>query len=524
MLKNPNCRILTTITLSLFLSLFASGQDKNAGAQSITTAELRDHIYFLASDYLAGRVGTSAEYKIAAQYVASQFASGGVEPLITKSDGKLSYLQDVPFVKNVYGNDIKWIAKTKKGSFDFLIEKDFKILFSQELINRSLDVVFVGYGIEEPGSGWNDFEGLDVEGKMIICLPGAPMKDGKPVLPQELHDKYNAMGGFQSKFGTIMSKHAAVVIMAGTTTNEEQWNSIRSNFRSEQYIYQSPTSEKGGHRIPVICYVKPALLETLFEGQKFDPSTIAEKGLKKYAAYQLKDVAVETVYPIISSQEIVSKNVVGIVRGTDPALASEYIVVGAHLDHVAPVNGEVCNGADDNASGTAGMIEIAEAMAATPARRPVIFVAYTAEEMGLNGSHYFINSGSIDKKTLLFNVNLDMIGRSSPDNSATRAHYAVTDKKYQEKLGAFINEVNASTVNFPLIIDNDDDSPGGSDHMSFISEDIPAFFFFSGMYSDLHTPGDDADKIDYDKAMNISQLAYYIAYQLANMDRVPDFK
>ncbi len=197
--------------------------------------------------------------------------------------------------------------------------------------------------------------------------------------------------------------------------------------------------------------------------------------------------------------------------------------MGAHLDHVAPVDGQVRNGADDNASGSSGLIEVAEAMAMNPGRRPVVFIAFTAEEMGLLGSNYFLNTGTIEKEMIKFNLNLDMIGRSSEENAETRAHYLVTHKKYLNQLSSFVGEINSNTINYPLLYNNDEDSPGASDHETFIDAGIPAFFFFSGVHEDLHKPGDDPDKIDYSKVESLSRLAYLITETLANMNEVPTF-
>ena len=210
------------------------------------------------------------------------------------------------------------------------------------------------------------------------------------------------------------------------------------------------------------------------------------------------------------------------VKGTDPDLADHFITLGAHLDHVASGGEAVANGADDNASGSAGVMEIAEAIAMDPPRRSVVFIAYAAEEMGLNGSHYFVNAGPLSIDEIKFNVNLDMIGRTTAENMDTRSHYVVADKKYQSKLEPFISEINDETIQYPLIFDYNFDL-GSSDHASYHDVGIPSFFFFSGDHEDLHTPGDDAEKIEYDKAVKISRLAYLITMKLANMDEVPAF-
>jgi len=215
---------------------------------------------------------------------------------------------------------------------------------------------------------------------------------------------------------------------------------------------------------------------------------------------------------------------VAMVKGTDPELSKEYITVGAHLDHVAHQSGEIANGADDNASGSAGVIEIAEAVAKYPPRRSVVFITYTAEEMGLHGSHYFVNSGPLAIEDMKFNLNMDMIGRTTAENAGNRAHYVRGNERYGKKMEAFIAGINEKTVNWPLIYNFGPMQYGSSDHASYNDVGIPSFFFFSGMHADLHQPGDDPEKIEYDKAEKIARLAYAITMKLANMDQVPDFE
>jgi len=259
-------------------------------------------------------------------------------------------------------------------------------------------------------------------------------------------------------------------------------------------------------------------------GLEGNPNVAPDNILKNYKPQVLEGVFLTSEVAIIKSGDIFSNNVIGIVPGTDPVLKDEYIVVGGHLDHVQPQGGKACNGADDNASGSAGVIEVAEAVAMNPCKRSVIFVTWSAEEMGLLGSTFFLESGIVPKNQIKFNINMDMIGRSDKTNESSRAHYVVTDKKYQTAITAFINEVNTGVTDFPILYDNDEHSPGGSDHMTFIQSGIPAFFFFSGVHADLHNPGDDADKIDYPKAASISRLAYLLSEKLGNMPVVPDFK
>jgi len=501
------------IGLLLIITGSANAQKNPMTAlESITAAELRDHISFLASDYLNGRVATAPEYEIAAQYVGAQFAAAGLLPAIINEDGNMSYFQGVPFAKTTYSEEIKWSLSINGTVTELVHKQDFKILFGSELNHDDLEMVWVGYGIEEPDHKWNDFKNLDVEGKIIICIGGAPVKKkGKPVLPQDINDKYVGPRGFQSKIGGLFSKGAAGIILIDIDgSTGMHFEEMPSEFTKEKYVYKGGDKNRGMFSFPSIYIAKPEFLETIMIDSKNKP-------------HQLENSFLNSAVEILSEDLILSNNVVGIVPGTDPEMSKEYIVIGAHLDHVKPVQGEVCNGADDNASGSSGVIEIAEAIAMNPFKRTVVFITYTAEEMGLIGSRFFLNSEVFPKEQIKFNINMDMIGRSDPKNEESRAHYVVTNKKYLNQLEAFINQINDGVTDFPLIFDNDQESPGGSDHQSFIGEGIPAFFFFSGLHRDLHRPGDDPDKIDYAKAESISKLAFLITRKLANMGTVPDF-
>ncbi|MFO7853303.1 MAG: M20/M25/M40 family metallo-hydrolase [Bacteroidota bacterium] len=515
----------TLLLLAGLLILFTGLLNAQYPLESITEAEIRDHIFFLASDYMNGRVGPSAEYEIAAQYVASQFAAAGLQPLIENEDGNKSYFQGVPFAKTTYGDKITWtISKNDKKTI-FEHKEDFKILYINELTHNKLDLAWVGYGIEEPDYNWNDFKDLDVEGKIMICMSGAPMKNDKPVLPEEIHEKYTGARGFQSKvFGLFGKGAAAIVLVDIDGSGGLAFEMIPSEFSREKYVYKGGDRENRAGEAPSIYLVNPGFLEVIMEGHKNNPLNKPDNILSNYKPQLLEGVYLDSDIEILNEEIIETKNVVGMIPGTDPVLKNEYIVVGAHLDHVKPLNGEVCNGADDNASGSTGVIEIAEAVAMSPCRRSVVFITYTAEEMGLVGSRHFVGSDALPPEQIKFNLNMDMIGRSSPENKKTRAHYVVTDKKYINAIEKFINEVNDGITDFPLIFDNDDDSPGGSDHQSFIRAGIPAFFFFSGVHEDLHRPGDDPGKIDYEKAESICRLAYLITAKLANVDVIPTFE
>jgi hypothetical protein len=522
------CRICFTgfliMTLSISQSSYGQGEDSSP-IESITEAEMRDHIYFLASDYLGGRVAPSAEYEIAAQYVATQFAAGGLQPLSSEEGNMDGYFQEVPYEKVVFGDEATWTLQSKTGKKEFIHNEDYKILEGRSIPEGPMDVVFAGYGIHEPDHGWDDFENIDIAGKMVLVMAGAPMKKGEAVLPDSLHQQYNSMMGLQMKaLPVIKMEPAAVVLLLDKQTSAMiPFDKIPNRFSKEMYQYLGTEDSKVDSKIPMVYLVKDEVVTALFEGQKYDPVNIEEDGIKKYKTYQLEDVSMETRFSVLDRSEVMLKNVVGMVQGTDPELNKQFIAVGAHLDHVAFPDGQVANGADDNASGSAGVMEVAEAVAQDPPRRSVVFIAYTAEEMGLQGSHFFVNAGPLPLEDMKFNVNLDMIGRTTAENKETRSHFVLGDSKYGSKMVPFISEINEASIQYPLIYDFDHRFSGSSDHASYSNAGIPSFFFFSGDHEDLHTPGDDADKIEYDKAVKISKLAYLITMKLANMDEVPDF-
>lgn len=167
-----------------------------------------------------------------------------------------------------------------------------------------------------------------------------------------------------------------------------------------------------------------------------------------------------------------SWNVLGVVEGTDPELKKEYVSIAGHLDHIPPVNGIVCNGADDNASGSIGVIEIGEALTLKPTKRSVLLGLWAGEEVGLLGSLYFVNDCPVGLENITVNLNLDMIGRTDKPSEETGRHYALGAKDKHPVFLEAVKKVNKSTYNVPLAYGMDKVSLGGSDHMNFSSTEF----------------------------------------------------
>jgi len=500
----------------LFLAAVFSplpGQDKSGSpVETITAESIRHHVYFLASDALEGRYTGSKGYQIAAQYGESQFRAAGLKPIVKQSD-KIAYLQPVPVVKRTSKSEPELMVRTPKGEAKFLHGKDFRWLDGEILSceNKPLPVVFVGYGIHEPAAGWDDFKGLDVKNKVMIMLQGAPMKNGKPVLPEALHKKYASDSSWQAKVSAMILMPAAAILVPASESLLKMWDNIPTQTGSSRISLNDRSADAWS--IASLFTAKPGIIQALFAGQKQALPNPDAKDTSKVKGFDLKDASLYLTTSF-QDEEVPAWNVVGLVEGTDPVLKNEYVAVTAHLDHLEPRNGEIRNGADDNASGCAGVMEIAEAVAQKPFKRSVVFVLFAGEELMALGSRHFLGACPVPRDKIIADINLDMIGRTDKESESDRAHYALDADNLRPDLKKLITEVNDRSIRWPLKYEIQPDS--GSDNLVFeLMGKIPGVFFYSGNQPDRHRPTDDADKIDYEKAEKISRLGYEITKELA---------
>lgn len=514
-------RISILILISL-LFVNASIAQKDKALESITQDEIKNHMYFLASDFLGGRISYKEGYKIASEYCAAQFRSVNLKPVFKDEKGKPSYFQKVPLVKRKFSENCDIDVSLKGKSFKLKHGDDFKLPDPIRTFNNTaLDVVFAGYGISEPEYDWNDYKNIDIKGKAVVILMGTPKKNGEPILPEDIDKKYASMQGLQSKLGKLIEEKpiAVLIIPDQQLLKQFSWEMIPSQVGGEQVYYDGKKSEDG-FSIPTFYAIKPEAAEKLFEGQKYSPQKAESGDMKGYKCFELKNVKLKSNFKIEKEEKINCNNIAAIVEGTDEKLKNEYLTVGAHLDHVPGPNGMINNGADDNASGSIGVLEVAEAFRYTPSKRSVIFILYAGEELGLLGSAHFLEHSPVPVENIVFNINLDMIGRSAGDNIKTRAHNVVIHDQFFPKVKAFVSEVNENSVKWPLNYSTGLDIGGDSDHSSYNNKGIPHVFFYSGHHKDLHRPTDDAEKIDYEKMQKISQLVYFLTYKLANTEEL----
>jgi hypothetical protein len=276
-------------------------------------------------------------------------------------------------------------------------------------------------------------------------------------------------------------------------------------------------------RSPVSLQAHPSAFRNTLSAAGVDLPTVRAASSPLARTLTGLRIRIEMQDTVISS--LTAPNSVGILEGSDPKLRNEYVVYSAHMDHIGITPGRpdsINNGADDDASGTAGVIELAEAFSRPGARpkRSVIFLTVSGEEKGLWGSHYFASNPPVPAKQIVANINIDMIGRNWPDT-------IVAIGKEQSDLGATLERVNAAHPELRMTA-IDDRWPQErfyfrSDHYNFARKGIPVLFFFNGVHEDYHEVTDSPDKIDSEKEARILKLLFYLGYEVANAPRRPQW-
>ena len=464
-------RLNLLVAAAATLSLPAAALAQQASAPSFTPEAFRAHVAFLADDLLQGRNTGSAGYEIAARYVATRFESLGLKP----AGANGSWYQQVPFVTYKLGEAP---ARMTIGGRTFQNGKEFAIGASASETNQTLQapVVFVGYGIDAPSQGFNDYAGLDVKGKVVAMLSGLP--EGTPSdIAAHLNRQKSEMA----------EKRGAVGIVTIRTTAEQQrrpWAAMAEGVRHSSMTWVGPDgrpySQAPGVRFSATLDTPAA--EALFAGSPTPLATIlaesARKGAKPkgFALRQPLRLERQSV-----NERTASPNVIAMLPGSDPALANEYVLLMAHLDHVGvdetKEGDKIFNGAMDNATGISTMLEAARAFVESGQRprRPILFAAVTAEEKGLLGSQYLAKNPVVGAGKVVGVVNLDMpvLLYDFQDVIAFGAEHSTLGPIVQ-RAGA---QMGVKLSADPLPQEN---LFVRSDHYRFVQEGIPSVFLMTG--------------------------------------------
>ncbi len=506
----------------LFLTSCAAGKYavKNATdyAKSITVSDLKAKLAIVASDEMEGRETGTAGQRRAAAYIENEFKNLG----LTTAPGLNGYQQFYPLYSDSLVNSSLTLGeKNAKFGEDYLIS----VGSVPNSITKTKELVFVGYGIDD--AAYSDYKNVDVKGKTVVFVAGEPAADGKSLIDPAKNSSKWAFG-YNEKLKTAKQRGAlaALVIYEGLEKMSAQQT---SRMKSTPMSYPSM---KESDKLP-FAMISPAFAEKI-TGKQFDLSAFM-KIMTDKESYTKAPVTISSnlTLQIDKNQKTVdASNVVGVIEGTDRK--DEYVFLTAHYDHLGIRNGKIYNGADDDGSGTVGVMEMAEAFmqakkAGKGPRRTVIFMTVSGEEKGLWGSQYYSENPFYPIEKTSVDLNTDMVGRVDTERSTTDSLnyvYVVGHDKISSDLPKINEKINSTFTHLTLDYKYDDPNDKNriyyrSDHYNFAKVGIPILFFYDGMLkADYHKPTDTIEKINYVLYQKRVQMIFYTAWEMANRDKM----
>ena len=486
----------------------ASRVQQPSREQQAAVERIRKHVEFLASDKLQGRRAGTPAADEAARYIAKEFRAAGLEPAVS------NFLQPFSFVSSVrLGTQNSFQIKSAAGSRSLKVGEEFMPLAFSSADLATGQAVFVGYGISAPEHQYDNYANLDAKGKIVVIMRGSPEGDN----PHSRFAEFTAPGlEIQQKTLKAREKGArgVVFISAEQDFKEDRLSRLRHdlNFLSAG--------------IPAAIITRQ-VAESLFASAGLSLTEAESRATKSAAPFALENISIEFKADVVQVNGN-SSNVVGLLKGSDARLAAEYVVIGAHYDHLGlggseslaqRPEGEIHHGADDNASGTSALIELARVIAKDRAlvKRSILFIAFGAEEEGLLGSAAYTKNPVVPLVSTVAMINMDMIGRLR-DKSLTIG--GVGTSPAWKSLLAMSNLLSINSAPSPELqrfkLSLGEDGFGPSDHQSFYVRDIPVLFFFTGTHDDYHKPSDTADKINVEGIIGIAEFVRGIAVAVAN--------
>ncbi|MEP6919545.1 MAG: M20/M25/M40 family metallo-hydrolase [bacterium] len=551
-----------SILLAVAITVLHAQQPTASGP---SVERLHSHITFLASDALEGRRSGSPGANDAAHYIAGEFSQMGLKPAFqtirspkNRGEARSNYRQAFPYVTSVAvgkNNQLTLQSPATSGGTPevtvFQTEKDWlPVGLSTNARIDNAGVTFVGYGITASELKYDDYEGANAKGRVALAFSGTPDGDN----PHGQFGRYEDV-----RWKAIAARNAgatALIVIAS-----------ENNFKDDRLSRLSYDNSAGDAGLPVIA-VSRQTAERLLNLGSSSVQALEQKLKTKQTRSEMEgaEPRVPTLVINLSTdlarQEVAAYNIVGILEGSDPTLKSEAIVIGAHYDHLgyggagslAPKEGEIHHGADDNASGVAGMLELARLFTTQRPRlhRTVVFIAFSGEEEGLLGSNYYVNHPVVPLVNTVAMINLDMIGRMK--NKALIVGGIGTATEWRSLVGnanllgaMSVTAMNGSTqstssssgvpivvsANGRPIVSSDpakqfqltlnEDGFGPSDHSSFYAKQVPVLFFWTGTHEDYHKPSDTADKINYDDEARIVALVLHIVRDIDAGNKRPTY-
>jgi hypothetical protein len=531
-------RITIVIILTvLFSAMQAQTGDDAArrGMAAITENVLKAQVSFLASDWMEGReTGEKGEY-ISADYIASMLQLFGAAPGGDYASGpagaggrgvnrERTYFQNFQLVKNTPGEIQTLSLSSSEGAairtahFTYNVDYTFRNVASGFEIDAP--VVFVGYGIKSDKYKLNDFAKKDVRGKIVLRLAG---------VPASLRTLAGAEAAtIAADRDNVARELGAIAILEVSPTAIV----LASGIEPKDFLNMSPSEgrPRTGRPSASLSIPQPGLPAQL---PRITVSLRLANEILKGAAFTISDfIAAEGSKQLLQYQEVVGRriklvstvntsllnvrNVIGVIEGVK---RDEVIVVGAHYDHMGIGNGYIWNGADDNASGTVGVLTLAKAVTATGVKpeKTIVFALWTAEEKGLLGSRYWVDNPTLPLGNVKMHINFDMISRYIADETPN----AVT-MTYTSSHNLFRQITEKNLTKYGIVLEPDyvasDNPPGGSDHRSFVAKNIPIMRFKPGHREEYHTVADETSTLDWDIMEKVIKITFANLWDLSNTD------
>jgi hypothetical protein len=521
------------VLLSYFYpNIYSQETPVEKGLKAISSDVIKAQTGFLASDWTEGReAGERGEY-LAGDYIASMLQLYGVSPggdfprargfFSTPPVTQRTFFQNFTLLKTLPGDEQVLKLKSTDGSTVRIISFEKNIDFMIRTVGQSIEieapVVFAGYGFKNDMLKYNDFTNLDIKGKFILRISGVPGFARDKVTPEELsassRDTENMLKNmgiagiieFNPASNTVGFRPAPEFLNTSPAEGRQHPGGPYAN-------YSIPGDKNPENLFRIIASVKTA--NEILKGSGIE----IDEYIKKAETGKPGPNSAIPLKTIFFKSEIITtsvpvRNVLGMIEGNDP---TQVIVLGAHYDHEGMSEGNVWNGADDNASGTVGVLTVAKAIMETGKKpeKTIVFALWTAEEKGLLGSRYYVDNLAFPLKNLRLNVNYDMISRyvSEDETDKVTMTYTSTYAGFKE-----LTEGNLSKygIDLNVVYEPSDDPPGGSDHRSFVAVGVPVMRFKPGHREEYHTPADEISTLDWDIMEKIIRISFANVWELAN--------
>lgn len=533
-------RILSLVFLSTIFSPLSYAtkvisNDLMTGWGAIQQKKLRSDLDYLTADQLEGRLASTKGDEKTIEWLVTQFKSTGLKP----GNGN-SYLQTFNVIEYVPDLKNSYITLERNGKKQKWAKPDIVTEFHQDL-NLNAEIVFAGYGITAPALNYDDYENLDVKGKLVLVFEHEPQE-------KVATSVFNGTGN--TPYATTRVKalnaeeHGAIgILIAPEPTRTHPSNQERyAKIGGRKQEIPSMVLEDSQIKIPVVVLSDKVAKQIAGKLNLAHLQRDIDINLQSQSRL-IPDANVALQEKNTSRKIMQTSNVVGLLEGSDPTLMTETIIISAHHDHDGRSGKEIWHGADDNASGTAGVVTLAKALALNTKtesglkpKRSILFSIFAAEERGLLGSYYMTMHPLRPLATTRAVINFDMIGRDEKRSPQTDGLITIpkdTDNRLN-LIGAhyspdYAKVVTAQNQYVKLTLDDRFDSENAlntffrSDQFPFVLNKIPAFWWFTGFHSDYHHTTDTAEKIDYAKMQKILRLAYLSTYQFANTNEPPKF-